>query len=112
MNSGLCGPYEAFITKFGNIPTGIQSNIVADAYVKIYPNPTNGWLQIEMPNRTSLISTIIIYDMLGRQTKQITVAKSEIEIDLTEMKDGIYFVQIENNGIVCRKKVVKVKGSE
>ncbi|MBL0339865.1 MAG: T9SS type A sorting domain-containing protein [Bacteroidetes bacterium] len=112
MNSGLCGPYEAFIAKLGNIPTGIQSINVAEAIVNIYPNPTNGWLQIEITNSTSLKSSITIYDILGQQIIQTSFSKSKFEIDLTEMKDGIYFVQIENNGIVYRKKVVKVKTGE
>ena len=112
MNSGLCGPYEAFVAKLGNIPTGIQSMYVPDAYVKIYPNPTNGWLQIELSNSKSSKSIVTVTDLLGQQIIQSSFSKSQFEIDLTEMKDGVYFVQIENDGNVFREKVVKVKGGE
>ena len=73
----------------------------------IWPNPTNGWLNIELP--TSNKATILIINSMG----QVYFANQNLDntqryfIDLTAATKGVYLVKIEQDGRVWTKMIVK-----
>jgi hypothetical protein len=73
--------------------------------LKIYPNPTLGKLTITLDEPTS--GTIYIRNTIGQivlQENLIDVKEHEIQVDAPS---GIYFLQIESDGQVITKKIVK-----
>ncbi len=71
--------------------------------VSIYPNPTNGVLNINTSNN----SLIKLFNINGKLINT-TIAQSSVTIfDLSNLENGIYFIQVENNGIITTQKVVK-----
>lgn len=68
----------------------------------VYPNPTEGVLEI---TSTEKINHILIYDILGKVVYQ----KKSNKLDLSHLPKGLYFVQIntENNNILIRKILKK-----
>tara|TARA_B110000037_G_scaffold222790_1_gene299597 strand:- start:674 stop:2941 length:2268 start_codon:yes stop_codon:yes gene_type:complete len=74
-------------------PTPTSINTVEKLeYIKVYPNPTNNYLNIEMP--TSLDSYIVrIFDYAG---KVLFVEENTQKIDVTHLTKSIYFLQIED----------------
>lgn len=69
---------------------------------KLYPNPTNGLLNLEsnLP-----IDEVKIYNVLGQQV--MSLLANTIEINMSQLKQGMYFVQVEINGKTSTHKVLK-----
>jgi len=72
--------------------------------ITIYPNPIQDMLIIAN-NSTTKISTIKIYDVLGRE---LLISKGDIkQLDVSTLSSGILFVQIETDEGGLINKVVK-----
>ncbi len=69
---------------------------------RIFPNPTNGLLKLES---NLLMDSVKIYNVLGQNVMHLT---SNIEtVDLSHLKNGMYFVQVEIEGKTSTYKVLK-----
>ncbi|WP_299333979.1 spondin domain-containing protein [uncultured Psychroserpens sp.] len=76
--------------------------------VAVYPNPTNGILNIRTSNANPL-KMASIYDVLGKQVVSLQNTNSRIEnnLDLTALNKGVYLVRIEfQDGSSSTKKVI------
>jgi len=85
--------------------TGINES-VSDININVYPNPTNGSVHIDFKNTKSNVS-IRLTNALG----QVVLTKNykstnHINFDLDTPK-GLYFLQIESDGEVITKKIIK-----
>ncbi len=77
--------------------TDVKEN--ADSKIHVYPNPTNGMLNIEGQG-TMLIS---ISNLLG-QTLQETTAEGNIVLDMSRFESGMYLIRIESaDGVTVQK---------
>lgn len=92
-------------------PVGISENIMKDATIKIYPNPTSDFLTVwfENPLNTEVYPTI--YDQLGNQVldiKFISVNQNKMNIDISKMAQGSYYLNMNiDNETVTRTFVVE-----
>jgi len=71
---------------------------IAGAYgirpIQIYPNPTTGQLIIN--NEQLTIKNVEIYDVVGKKlVSQFTFHDSHIEIDISHLANGLYFLKID-----------------
>jgi hypothetical protein len=73
--------------------------------VKIYPNPTSGEFNIEL-NSTS-VSTIEVTDVTGRVITSATATQETVNVNLTNLANGIYYVKIQSENGTEVVKVVK-----
>ncbi|MCL2040825.1 MAG: M6 family metalloprotease domain-containing protein [Bacteroidales bacterium] len=79
--------------------------------IAIYPNPTTGLLTI--CDMRYAICDVAIFDVLGRIVgATLAVAsdgthQSQIEMDISYLPTGIYFVKIQTENNVATKKVIK-----
>lgn len=80
---------------------GISSNnqIISN----VYPNPFSDVVVVEAP----LKSTILITDLSGRVVYSGQSISNSEKIDLSELQNGVYLVQIELDNKVMIKKIVK-----
>ena len=79
--------------------------------INIMPNPTQGIITIEYPDKFNYSSYVQLFDNSGqflRQYPQILPLTKRMEIDLTGLSNGVYFVRIEWGGQSVIKKVVLV----
>jgi uncharacterized repeat protein (TIGR01451 family) len=74
-----------------------------------YPNPTSDVVTITLKNGSDTISSISVYDVLGKQIVNIKASSISETIDLSSVNPGIYFVEVatENNSKVIKKLIVK-----
>ncbi len=99
------------------------------SHLKIYPNPANEKISIELPAYTvskqqtgsfevSKVhyglqgdSDLIIYDMFGREIKCLHLFKTQTqtEIDVSRWKSGIYLIELKSGGRVLDKGKFVVK---
>jgi hypothetical protein len=78
--------------------------------VSVYPNPTNGIVNIKINNPNAKDVTIEITDIMGKTinkfTKDCDNALCEETIDLSNLDNGIYFLKITNGENHIMKKLL------
>ena len=83
--------------------TGI--NEVENGLVSIYPNPSNGLVNIESP---STINSVRMMNYTGQVVYQSATPVNQLRINTADMPAGVYFLMIETgSGMVNQKLVVK-----
>ena len=73
----------------------------------VYPNPTNGTLNIKAITDLNFNSVDII-DLNGTLINSILLNNKEGTINLNELPDGIYLIKIHSDVGVVVKKVIKI----
>lgn len=68
---------------------------------KVYPNPTNGKLNIDFSNNSE-VKKVRVINLLGKEVSNYEI-KDKKEINLSHLTKGVYFLQIEN---AINKKIV------
>ncbi|MGD9929850.1 MAG: T9SS type A sorting domain-containing protein [Mangrovibacterium sp.] len=75
--------------------------------VKVYPNPTRGEVFVELPGHPQAGTIITVVDITGKTIKQQkTDHGGKIPVDLTQVKNGIYFIRTDTNGEQTIHKIV------
>lgn len=73
--------------------------------IKIFPNPVNDILQIQLPLEAN--SELIIYDVLGKVVFEQYVNRSLNQIDMSTMSSGLYLLRISSETTTKTFKLVK-----
>ena len=87
-------------TPSGN--TGIIDN--AKDEILIYPNPTSNVINI---SSTSTITDYNMYNMIGNKVMSSNVNASIAIIDMSTLTKGVYFVEVNQNGLLINKRIIK-----
>ena len=96
-----------FNSKF-TVPLGITTFDYNS--LTLYPNPASNLVQIELINTNEQINKVVIYDMLGKIVKTITVtATSSLPVDVSDVSKGMYLVDITfvSNLKITKKLIVQ-----
>jgi Secretion system C-terminal sorting domain len=91
---------------------GIAENTLSKIGLKVYPNPSNGLMQVDYKIAENAKAELIIYDLTGRMLSsyQMDGGTNSLQIDEDKLDNGIYFYQvIINNEIIESNKIVIVK---
>jgi uncharacterized repeat protein (TIGR01451 family) len=70
--------------------------------IKMFPNPTTGLLTIE----TNKIINVKVSDITGRKILDEDCQDNKIQIDLSDIKKGIYILEIKTEKTVYSEKVI------
>ena len=98
----------AYHIGFFNIATGsgglsgINQNLLQEFY-SIYPNPTTSALQLNLAQNVS-VQNVVILNSNGQKVKEQNEASS---IDVSELSNGLYFVQVTTNKGISTQKFIK-----
>ncbi|WP_298425146.1 T9SS type A sorting domain-containing protein [uncultured Kordia sp.] len=100
---GDCNLYQA--STVITITNTLSTPDVEDTTFAMYPNPTTGKLQIES---RQVLSQVIVYNLVGQQVKAFTMQADQKSIDISELKTGSYFVNVQSTtGNTYTKLIVK-----
>ncbi len=89
INSGLGQP--------NYIITSIDNNI-NNTKIKVYPNPTTDFINIDISDMPNLKYTISIVDVNGKKIQyQENITKSKTKIDCQSLPIGIYIMKLETS---------------
>ena len=76
-----------------------------------YPNPASDFVTISLKDTANSISTVTVYDVLGKMILQKKASNSITTdtVDLSSVNPGIYFIEVqtENNTKVVKKLLVR-----
>jgi PKD repeat protein len=85
----------------------------AGSFLRIYPNPVKHTAFVELINDTETESQLQLFDISGRLVENyaIDIVAGGIEIDMSRLDDGIYFVTLTrtDSGVVQKGKILKMK---
>lgn len=74
--------------------------------ITLYPNPSYNVINLSSSNNI-IFNTIQIVDINGRIIKSIDSNQTFVQIDVTDLNSGVYFVNIESEEGTTTKKFVK-----
>ena len=83
-------------------------SFIASKSVSIYPNPSNGQFNINVPQYSGLIN-IMVVDMNGRIVYDVKQEKfsNDKSIDLSNLQSGMYVIKISGESLNYNQKIVK-----
>lgn len=94
----------------GGLAFGLEDKIAAD-YLSfdILPNPNNGRFNLKMRNENKGQAKVQITNVIGNTvwTSNLSSGKSNLTIDLPNLEQGVYLIQVtENNKIHYQKMII------
>ena len=102
--SGFSFPINNFFDVFIYDSSLTVDEVAQNEEVKIFPNPSNSIVNI---NSKSVISDVIIYNMLGQEVQHIVDNNTnELQIDVSHFSIGTYFAKIVMGGKLETVKLV------
>ena len=78
---------------------------LSDNQLEIYPNPTSGWLSIQ--SKGFQTTTVQIYDLTGKEVVSMYDLRDN-RIDISSLKQGIYWLKTVYNGEAFTSKIIKL----
>lgn len=85
----------------GDLTTGLNEDLSQSAMA--YPNPTTGFVNIEMPERIEVLNAQL-FDMLGNE---IEAPYATNRIDISAQANGLYFLVMQTSQGMLRKRIIK-----
>jgi hypothetical protein len=98
---GLSDPIAITITSGVGIP-----ELLSKANISMYPNPTQGSLNVSINNYKAETIKMEICNTQGQLVKTDDILKSVSTFDLSSLPKGIYIVQLSNGNIKYSRKIV------
>jgi hypothetical protein len=77
--------------------------------ISITPNPTSDKVTINLSQNdgATATTTIILYDMTGRQVLTQRATGEAIQLDLSNLAKGMYVVTVQSNNAVYQQKIIR-----
>jgi hypothetical protein len=86
----------------------VYKESLKDFSVRIYPNPTDGLLTVELHNLPEKQTAVIsLYNTSGKQLLLQRNVEYSTEVNLSNQPQGIYILRIEISGNVSEWKIIK-----
>lgn len=78
-----------------------------EASISVYPNPTQGMINLEFNSEELKPEIIGVYDINGRFIQELKVSNSSFQVvDLSSMTKGVYFLRMSNAESFAVKRIV------
>jgi hypothetical protein len=73
----------------------------------IYPNPTQGFIQVDMVNTNDVDIQIQIIDAIGKliETQKVNGIDIRTSFDLSNQPAGIYFIRVLTSGGILTERI-------
>jgi len=87
-----------------DINVGVES-FVNGTKIQLFPNPATDVLTVRIDSDDE--TSISLFDLKGKLVLDQTVTNSETSISVSHLDPGMYIVQIENEGVLTRERIIK-----
>ena len=81
---------------------GLKDN-VANAAVRLYPNPNNGSFTLDINNE---VADVQIVDLLGNEVYAAKHTKGTTTLNLTNVSSGVYFIKVNSNNVKTTNRLI------
>ena len=89
--------------------TGIEIFNAADSGIKISPNPTNTFFNIEFPEMLNESVIMMLFDVNGKLVKKEQIIDQVSRINVDDLNGGMYFLKMNREGVSYFQKVMITK---
>jgi hypothetical protein len=89
-------------------PAGVNDVTNIDRLMSVYPNPSNGLVNMRLADVQSEDVKVVVMDIMGKELMHKTIKANDLqvqELDLTKQAKGIYFLRIQTGDQVYSKKL-------
>ncbi|MCF8427233.1 MAG: DUF5011 domain-containing protein [Bacteroidia bacterium] len=89
-------------------PTGVNEVMNIDKIMSVYPNPSNGSINLRLADIQTQDVQVSVYDMLGKIIVQQTIKGNNLqvqELDLTHQPKGFYIIRVQSGDQVYSRKL-------
>ena len=81
--------------------TSTEENL--ESSLKLYPNPTNGLITIELEG----LQKVMVYNALGQALLNKEASRDVLQLDLSGFEDGLYWIKVmAQSGTMVRSFVI------
>lgn len=103
-----CGKEDTYCQQLNMMPFSIDELTLLES-IKIYPNPADDILKIELPNEMKFSTTVSLYDLNGKLliAKNINKNQKGVNLDLSSLAKGVYMLNLNMEGASRQMKIVK-----
>ena len=91
------------LVNLASVSVGVDEN--TNSLMELYPNPAYDFVTIQ---NLEVGSTIVVLDVTGQSVFTSTVVNSSETLDLSTWIRGMYFVQVQQNGVLIGTKKLQV----
>jgi PKD repeat protein len=89
-------------------PSGVGDVMNIDRLMSVYPNPSNGLVNMRLADAQQEDVKVVVLDMLGKEMLHKTIKANDLqvqELDLSKQPKGIYFLRVQTGDQVYMKKI-------
>jgi hypothetical protein len=89
-------------------PAGVGDLMNIDRLMSVYPNPSNGLVNMRLADVQAEDVKVVVMDIMGKELLHKTIKANDLqvqELDLTKQAKGIYFLRIQTGDQVYSKKL-------
>ncbi len=104
-----CNPTRTISSSLSNIVTSTITTSINEnesSYLNIYPNPANDKINMDLGSNVYANATMKIYSIEGRLMLENLLVSTHTEIVVSELPNGIYFIQILNGEKLINQKLI------
>lgn len=83
-------------------------NLPDENLFELYPNPASSIVSLKSAVFSRQLAVVEVFDLNGRKLleKHIPIGTEEIELDVSQLKSGIYFIQMTAENKITTKKLI------
>jgi hypothetical protein len=105
MNEAGITPGETWIFTTGVESTGLEGRPENSSSFDLVPNPARGQVKLLLPAVSGTL-TIRLIDLKGRTIMQKSTRENDVTLDLSDLGNGIYLVQVQDNQSISTRKLI------
>ena len=106
LSATTTGVFNSSPSDCGNRASGGR---VTKGDLSIYPNPTGGKLNVDLPLKVGEQAKLTVLDMAGRTMTQSTMKEARGNVDVSRLPEGVYMLhaQLPNGKVLTQKVIVR-----
>jgi ligand-binding sensor domain-containing protein len=99
-------PYGVWRRPLADLPkTGFSEGRSVSSFA-LYPNPANEQVTLDIQSKSTLEVTIHMYSLNGVLLKTALVKQSQLQLQISDLANGIYFVEVISGNWAQKQKLV------
>jgi trimeric autotransporter adhesin len=106
-NMFLADEYNNVIREVKGLPNGINQIRASNFQFSIFPNPVNQTLNLKFNGQITGLATLTIMDITGKVVLSQSMVTNTLQIDVSSLSPGMYFICIKNKDIPITQKFIK-----
>ncbi len=95
-------------TKMIEVSFSTNSNEFSGVAFSYYPNPVNDYLNVQFEQSISKEVSISIIDASGKNIQNQILTGTQMELDMTSLNNGVYFLILDDGKNKAVKKILKM----